>query len=274
MGPDETIKSKGIVLGLPPQDILSLSPALATVERRIRVGHAHDLLDGIKQSLNHQGAFLLDKRKHARGQKDNTRSQSQVNAAVARTRNIAGMYNYNRDRLIALSREESDVLPWINLDTDLKGKNWNKARQLGDSREEQSWIWTVVPPWRSGVQVEAWQLEVDRVQWFRAKAEMTRANEEVNKLHAEFKRTILGFKNMSNAWEAVSTQQMLSRGAQAYARKKADIFSKMSLQCANAFASTRRDHEEKWDYAKVVTEQPHQEGEGKSSTREDHSSLQ
>ncbi|KAH9836458.1 uncharacterized protein C8Q71DRAFT_707931, partial [Rhodofomes roseus] len=229
--------------------------ALATVERRIRVGHAHDLLDGIKQSLNHQGAFLLDKRKHARGQKDNTRSQSQVNAAVARTRNIAGMYNYNRDRLIALSREESDVLPWINLDTDLKGKNWNKARQLGDSREEQSWIWTVVPPWRSGVQVEAWQLEamfaVDRVQWFRAKAEMTRANEEVNKLHAEFKRTILGFKNMSNAWEAVSTQQMLSRGAQAYARKKADIFSKMSLQCANAFASTRRDHEEKWDYAKV-----------------------
>ncbi|TFY63889.1 hypothetical protein EVJ58_g2973, partial [Rhodofomes roseus] len=225
--------------------------ALATIERRIRVGHAYDLLDGIKQSLNHQGAFLLDKRKHARGQKDNTRSQTQVNAAVARTRAIAGLYNYNRDRLIALSCDDSDVLPQLNLDSDLKGKNWNKPRQLGDSRDEASWIWTVVPPWRSEGQAEAWQLEVDRVQWFRAKAEMTRANEEVNKLHAEFKRTILGFKNMSKAWEAVSAKD-LSRGAQVYARKKADMFSKMSLQCANAFASTRRDYQEKWDYAKNI----------------------
>ncbi|KAH9830166.1 uncharacterized protein C8Q71DRAFT_717239 [Rhodofomes roseus] len=225
--------------------------ALAAVERRIRLGHAYDLLDGIKQSLNHQGAFLLDKRKHARGQKDNTRSQTQVNAAVARTRSIAGLYNYNRDRLFALSCDESDILPRLNLDTDLKGKNWNKPRQLGDSRDEASWIWTVVGDAGFPATLHTDRCAVDRVQWFRAKAEMTRANEEVNKLHAEFKRTILGFKNMSKAWEAVSTKKDLSRGAQVYAWKKADMFSKMSLQCANAFASTRRDHEEKWDYAKV-----------------------
>ncbi|KAH9907106.1 uncharacterized protein B0H18DRAFT_849414, partial [Fomitopsis serialis] len=215
--------------------------ALAIFERRIRVGHAYDLLDGIKQSLNHQGAFLLDKRKHARGQKDNMRSQTQVNTAVAHTRAIAGLYNYNRDRLIALCADQADILTAINLDNDLKSKNWRSPRQLGDSREEASWIWKVVPPWRTEGEAEAWQLEVDRVQWFRARAEKDRANEEVNKLHAEFKRTILGFKSMSNAWEAVSTKTDLSEGARVYARKKADMFSKLSLQCANHFASTRKD---------------------------------
>ncbi|KAH9932518.1 uncharacterized protein B0H18DRAFT_860635, partial [Fomitopsis serialis] len=213
---------------------------LALFERRIRVGHAYDLLDAIKQSLNHQGAFLLDKRKHARGQKDNMRSQTQVNAAVARTRAMAGLYNYNRDRLIALNWDESDVLFTINLDQDLKGKNWRSPRQLGDSRQEPSWIWTS----NANDHSVTHDGSVDRVQWFRARAEKDRANEEVNKLHAEFKRTILGFKNMSNAWQAVSTKPELSEGARVYARKKADMFSKLSLQCANQFASTRRDHED------------------------------
>ncbi|KAL6299354.1 hypothetical protein BKA93DRAFT_694149, partial [Sparassis latifolia] len=47
---------------------------LASFEKRIRIGLAHDLLSAIKESLWHQGAFLSDKTKHARGQKDNTRA--------------------------------------------------------------------------------------------------------------------------------------------------------------------------------------------------------
>ena len=47
--------------------------ALAVFERWIWLGHAYDLIEAVKQSINHQGAFLVDKRKHARGQKANTR---------------------------------------------------------------------------------------------------------------------------------------------------------------------------------------------------------
>ena len=138
---------------------LGLDP-LAVFERRIRVGHAYDLLDAVKQSINHQGAFLVDKRKHARGQKDNTRSQKQVSDAAARTRLLARLYNFNRDRLIALSDgEPSDVLRSINLKDDLKSKNWRAPRQQGDSREECAWIWTAVPPWTSSAEADAWQLE-------------------------------------------------------------------------------------------------------------------
>ena len=134
--------------------------AIAVFERRIRLGRAHDLLMTVKESINHQGAFLVDKRKYARGQKDNTRAQRQVSSATTRTRDLARLYNYNRDRLIALSDgTTSDILAEINLETDLKSKNWRKPREQGDSREEQAWIWSVVPPWAKGADADAWQLE-------------------------------------------------------------------------------------------------------------------
>ncbi|EPS93581.1 hypothetical protein FOMPIDRAFT_8127, partial [Fomitopsis schrenkii] len=212
--------------------------ALAVFERRIRVGHAYDLLDAVKQSVNHQGAFLLDKRRHARGQKDNTRSQQQVSDAAARTRSLAKLYNYNRDRLLALSEgEPSDVLKRINLKDDLKSKNWRAPRQQGDSREERAWIWTVVPP--LGLHREFAALNpsiVDRVQWFRARADMSRVKEEINKLHAEFKRTRLGFDNMAQAWDVRTGAAELSEGAKAYAKKKASMFRTLASNCAAAFA--------------------------------------
>lgn len=143
--------------------------ALAVFEHRIRLGHAYDLIEAVKQSINHQGAFLVDKRKHARGQKANTRSQRQVSGAAARTRSLANLYNYNRDRLLALSDgEPTDILKRININDDLKSKNWRAPRQQGDSREERAWIWTVVPPWTSPAEVDAWQLEGKPVLAFRA----------------------------------------------------------------------------------------------------------
>ena len=92
---------------------------------------------------------------------------------------------------------------------------------------------------------------VDRVQWFRARADLARVNEEINKLHAEFKRLILGFSNMSRAWQVTAANPLLSRGSQAYALKKASMFNALSQQCASVFAAARRDHTEQWDYSKV-----------------------
>ncbi|KAH9924500.1 uncharacterized protein B0H18DRAFT_877822 [Fomitopsis serialis] len=229
--------------------------AQAVFERRVRHGRAYDLLAAVKESINHQGAFLEDKQKHARGQKDNTRSQKQVSNATARTRMLAGLYNYNRDRLIALSDGiAEDVLQAINMETDLKSKNWRKPRQQGDSREERAWIWTHGNSKASGSSIPIASTNnslVDRVQWFRARAEVKRVNEEINKLHAEFKRTILGFKNMSRAWEQVSAKAGLSDGARAYALRKVNMFNKLSVQCADVFGTTRKDAAEKWDYSIV-----------------------
>ena len=133
---------------------------LGVFERRIRLGHAYDLLSTLKLSLNHQGAFLVDKQKHARGQKDNTRAQKQVNDAVARTRRVAELYNYNCGRLQALSGGDVVDLPSsIDYSKDLKCNNYRTPRQQGDSHDTPSWIWSAVPPWTSGTDAEMWQLE-------------------------------------------------------------------------------------------------------------------
>ncbi|EPS99174.1 hypothetical protein FOMPIDRAFT_61328 [Fomitopsis schrenkii] len=229
--------------------------ALAVFEHRIRLGHAHDLLSVIKLSLNHQGAFLADKKKHTHGQKDNTRAQTQVRIAAARTQLLAEVFNYNRDRLLMLSGSTSiDGLPAIDMEKYLKSQNWQKPQEQGDSRHEPSWIWTVTPPWSSASDTAAWHmtvpdvLMVDRVQWFRARAKVARINEEVNKLHAEFKRTHQGFKSMASAWEALLTHTDLSDGARAYVCKKGAMYNALGDKCADLFVKTRKDDEDKWDY--------------------------
>ena len=92
---------------------------------------------------------------------------------------------------------------------------------------------------------------VDRVQWFRARADLTRVQEEINKLHAEFKRACLGFEALAAAWEGRTEGPGLSHGARAYAKKKADMYRRLGGQCAAAFAKVRKDPEEKWDYCSV-----------------------
>ena len=84
-----------------------------------------------------------------------------------------------------------------------------------------------------------------------------RVKEEINKLHAEFKRTHLGFGNMAAAWDRCTAAAELSDGAKAYAKKKAAMFRTLASQCAAAFAKVRKDPEDKWDYSSVCTDIVH-----------------
>lgn len=91
---------------------------------------------------------------------------------------------------------------------------------------------------------------VERVQWFRASAEKTRVDEEVNKLHAEFRRTILAWNNMAAAWASTSLLRHVSKGATAYANKKAAMYKRMAEDCEKVYVSSRRDPDgSKLDYS-------------------------
>ncbi|GBE87373.1 hypothetical protein SCP_1100480 [Sparassis crispa] len=161
---------------------------LATFERRIRMGQAYDLLSAIKESLWHQGAFLSDKTKHVQGQKDNTRAQRMIQSVAKHTRSLARRYNHNRQRLIDLRMDDDDSpLRTIDLKKDLTIKNIRVAHSLGDSKEVRVWFWNVAPPGATAQDVAAWAVEVERVEWFRASAEKACHDEEVNKLHEEFR---------------------------------------------------------------------------------------
>lgn len=77
----------------------------------------------------------------------------------------------------------------------------------------------------------------DRVQWFRAEAEMQRWQEELEIKQAEFLRCIRSFGRMKEIWTALSNRAT-SIGLVAYAKQKAAMYSKMEIQCRNKLQVT------------------------------------
>jgi hypothetical protein len=70
------------------------------------------------------------------------------------------------------------------------------------------------------------RLSGDRVQWFRAEAEMQRWQEEWERKQAEFLRCIRSFGKMSDVWAELSKSSP-SKGHASYARKKSAMFARM-----------------------------------------------
>jgi 5,10-methylene-tetrahydrofolate dehydrogenase/methenyl tetrahydrofolate cyclohydrolase len=67
----------------------------------------------------------------------------------------------------------------------------------------------------------------DRVQWFRAEADVQRWQEQGEQKLAELLRTVRSFKKMSAVWKQLAEMQSADRpGAKAYARQKAAMYQR------------------------------------------------
>ena len=124
------------------------------------------------------------------------------------------------------------------------------------------WIWSFQP--RSGMsdkEVENWMSEGiqfqygiedttyfvhssgDRMQWFRAEAEMERWREEWEAKQANFLRCIRTFSKMADVWQTLSTQEPEGRskacetGRIAYAKQKSAMFREMEHHAKDTFRS-------------------------------------
>jgi hypothetical protein len=72
----------------------------------------------------------------------------------------------------------------------------------------------------------------ERVQWFRAEADMQRWQEQVEQKLAELLRTTRSFDKMSKTWTALSLTQLSNLpGHIAYAKKKASMYEQMESNC-------------------------------------------
>ncbi|OCH85160.1 hypothetical protein OBBRIDRAFT_692560, partial [Obba rivulosa] len=206
--------------------------SLGVVKMRLHLGRGYNLLGAVRQAVQHRGAFIEEKVKNSRGTKDNTRAQTIIKQAKTQLDNLANKYNENwdrlasllrvllRDKLTAAERNDLKALRRLDLQTDLRARDIQAARTLGDSRFVGSWIWSV----HAG---GSGREEAERVEWFRARAEKERYDEEVNILHAEFRRTIKSFMKMSEVWEAAARKSDRSPGAKAYAKQKSFMFKRM-----------------------------------------------
>lgn len=74
----------------------------------------------------------------------------------------------------------------------------------------------------------------DRVQWFRAEAEMMRWLEELELKHFELLRTIKSFDYCATMWRDVG-EANLNSGRRAYARRQASIYQLLSRNAVEYF---------------------------------------
>jgi hypothetical protein len=76
----------------------------------------------------------------------------------------------------------------------------------------------------------------NRVQWFRAEAEMRRWQEQAEQKLIEFLRCMTTFATMSDVWTSLSNMQPdNSPGHVAYARKTAAMYARMEKDCEKRF---------------------------------------
>jgi hypothetical protein len=80
---------------------------------------------------------------------------------------------------------------------------------------------------------------VDRVKWFRERADRDRFREEVQILEAEFERAIISFRRMSDVWTQL-TSKVATPGSAAYAHRKAIMYRGLEEDCVQAYTAVRK----------------------------------
>ncbi|KAI0359016.1 hypothetical protein OH77DRAFT_1502180 [Trametes cingulata] len=258
--PPDDPAALNITLGLPSHFTQSDRTAhgfetLADYELKIRIGIAYDQLDAIRLAVQHRAAQLDHKKKHVRTNKANAVAEEHIKKADRRAKDLASRYNSNYERIVALRplnyTYESDNTPGrrlqrIDLNSDLMIANIAAARTEGDSRRTGSWIWSVfeikdpVHVTRQHGKTKVTYTNADMVQWFRAKAAKDRADEAVNKICAEFRRTCQGFGAYADLWRQAAEDESRPAGERAYASKTAAMWSRMRTLCEQQYNASRR----------------------------------
>ncbi|KAJ6482251.1 hypothetical protein DFH09DRAFT_1462551, partial [Mycena vulgaris] len=110
-------------------------------------------------------------------------------------------------------------------------KRLTETKKPGPERPE-GWLWQLGKLTKmSSAEMDAWSSEGDRVQWFRAEAEMQRWQEQGEQKLVELLRTMRSFAKMQSVWAELAERQASDcLGARAYARQKASMYNRRRLE--------------------------------------------
>ncbi|KAF7337388.1 hypothetical protein MSAN_02264900 [Mycena sanguinolenta] len=209
---------------------------LTIIERELRESDAHEALSELRTSIRTFNWNLSIKKKDIHGIESNTRAGKFLQTLSNNIQVAGDRYRRIRSALISLGMAESNSTFQVLNRKEQYGKG-GRQPQLGDSHKQS----------------QEWEKEMDRVQWFRERALLERAIEEVEILDAEFERAIIWFGKTSEIWTklALETGSMdlgiaFSSGPndynpsvggwQAYAHKQAAMYLELRVGCEQAKA--------------------------------------
>ncbi|KAH6894792.1 hypothetical protein BKA70DRAFT_1117388 [Coprinopsis sp. MPI-PUGE-AT-0042] len=116
------------------------------------------------------------------------------------------------------------------------GRSSKSTIQATPEPSSTGWIWEPqAPSGISDAEVEEWMSEGNRVQWFRAEAEMYRWQEEWEHKIIEFSRAIRFHQHMNTVWLTLSNHSSTTAGMTAYARRAAARYLELARRCTAVF---------------------------------------
>jgi hypothetical protein len=134
---------------------------LAELEYELRLGQAHDALDDVRTKIKIFNANLDYKKRNIFGQRANTRAQQYLKTLSVDKVNAADKYRRARRALLHLGLPENDQSLRPLQDHELWGKDTGHLAQLGDTKREEPWFWTVGMPSQSEAEKNDWSVECE-----------------------------------------------------------------------------------------------------------------
>ncbi|KAJ7692010.1 hypothetical protein B0H16DRAFT_1353113, partial [Mycena metata] len=229
---------------------------LATTEYQLCEGMAHDALQDVRNAIktfNFNLKFMVDKK--IRGQAAGTRAQSFLRTLANDRVIAANEYRTTRGALLSLGLREDDSMLQPLADNELYSKNNTDSTKMGESKEVDPWFWSVGwPAGMSAKQDKEWSVEIDRVKWFRDRANLQRAKEQAELVDVEFDRTITAFEKSASAWKILHSECMPGSGEVLYAHNKylMDIMLAQHCSAAKVKAPGLSEKDEEDELAKAL----------------------
>ncbi|KAJ7026460.1 hypothetical protein C8F04DRAFT_1268097 [Mycena alexandri] len=199
-----------------------------------------------------------------RGQGGITRSQRNLQKAELMKEFEITMYNTARTALIHLGHMKKDAVepfqPLSNRNT--RRKETHLHRATGDSRLFDGTAWylqscsvefagarEIVTPLCNEEKLAAYKKESDRVQWFRAEAEMYRWLEHYERKHAELMRVIERYRRDSEVWVGLADREEALNGlngATSFARMQAAMHQRLENNAKLHFKDAKSGAHHDW----------------------------
>ncbi|KAJ7447699.1 hypothetical protein FB451DRAFT_777855 [Mycena latifolia] len=141
---------------------------------------------------------------------------------VASTSRVGGVLPETVDTGTLMSRRKR---PLAREDT--KTERTRSVAQPKKKLRVDGWLWSFRPGKMNPDELREWTMEGDRIQWYRAEAEMERWREQLEMKLAEWRTTIRSFAAYKNAWTTLAaSQDARDIGHIAYAKRKAAMYAR------------------------------------------------
>ncbi|KAJ7256582.1 hypothetical protein C8J57DRAFT_1235441 [Mycena rebaudengoi] len=179
-------------------------------------------------------------------QKRHVGDSKRTDGLLFRATALATLGSYDQEDEAQMEDHVSDDAPVLSGTQMTRRKSGPKIKEqakksVGQTIERpKGWLWQLGKLTKmSDVEMEAWSSEGDRVQWFRAEAEMQRWQEQVEQKLVELLRTARSFTKMQAVWLALAERQPSHRrGAAAYTRQKAEMYAKRAGEARQKIKDT------------------------------------